>query len=48
MDELLSALDAASKRETPYLERLHGELDIPVIYVSHSLDEVARWPTSWC
>ncbi|HYR05404.1 MAG TPA: molybdenum ABC transporter ATP-binding protein, partial [Gallionella sp.] len=43
MDEPLSALDAASKRDIlPYLERLHGELDIPVIYVSHSLDEVAR------
>ncbi|MDO8813253.1 MAG: molybdenum ABC transporter ATP-binding protein [Gallionella sp.] len=43
MDEPLSALDAASKHEImPYLERLHGELDIPVIYVSHSLDEVAR------
>lgn len=43
MDEPLSALDTASKREIlPYLERLHGELDIPVIYVSHSLDEVAR------
>ncbi len=43
MDEPLSALDAASKRDIlPYLERLHGELDIPVIYVSHALDEVAR------
>ena len=43
MDEPLSALDAASKREIlPYLERLHGELEIPVIYVSHALDEVAR------
>jgi molybdate transport system ATP-binding protein len=43
MDEPLSALDATSKREIlPYLERLHSELDIPVIYVSHSLDEVAR------
>ena len=43
MDEPLSALDAASKREIfPYLERLHAELDIPVIYVSHALDEVAR------
>ncbi len=43
MDEPLSALDGASKREImPYLERLHGELDIPVIYVSHALDEVAR------
>jgi molybdate transport system ATP-binding protein len=43
MDEPLSALDTASKQDImPYLERLHGELDIPVIYVSHSLDEVAR------
>ncbi|WP_435628221.1 molybdenum ABC transporter ATP-binding protein [Candidatus Ferrigenium straubiae] len=43
MDEPLSALDAASKRDIlPYLERLHEELDIPVIYVSHALDEVAR------
>jgi molybdate transport system ATP-binding protein len=43
MDEPLSALDAASKRDIlPYLERLHAELDIPVIYVSHALDEVAR------
>jgi molybdate transport system ATP-binding protein len=43
MDEPLSALDAASKQEIlPYLERLHGELDIPIIYVSHILDEVAR------
>ena len=43
MDEPLSALDAASKREIlPYLERLHSKLDIPVLYVSHALDEVAR------
>ena len=43
MDEPLSSLDTASKQEIlPYLERLHGELDIPVLYVSHALDEVAR------
>ncbi|HSM98707.1 MAG TPA: molybdenum ABC transporter ATP-binding protein [Gallionella sp.] len=43
MDEPLAALDSASKQEIfHYLERLHGELDIPVLYVSHSLDEVAR------
>ncbi len=43
MDEPLSALDAASKLEIyPYLERLHSELDIPILYVSHALDEVAR------
>jgi molybdate transport system ATP-binding protein len=43
MDEPLSALDAGSKQEIlPYLERLHRELDIPVFYVSHAMDEVAR------
>ncbi len=43
MDEPLSALDTNSKQEIlPYLERLHRELKIPVLYVSHSLDEVAR------
>jgi molybdate transport system ATP-binding protein len=43
MDEPLSALDVNRKREImPYLESLHDELDIPVIYVSHSPDEVAR------
>ncbi|MBS0512439.1 MAG: molybdenum ABC transporter ATP-binding protein [Proteobacteria bacterium] len=43
MDEPLAALDLRLKREIlPYLERLHDELDIPVIYVSHSPEEVAR------
>ena len=43
MDEPLSALDSNSKQEIlPYLERLHRELDIPVFYVSHAMDEVAR------
>jgi len=43
MDEPLAALDLARKQEIlPYLERLHEELDIPVLYVSHSPDEVAR------
>ena len=43
MDEPLSALDSNSKREIlPYLERLHRELNIPVLYVSHAMDEVAR------
>ena len=43
MDEPLAALDLARKQEImPYLESLHDELDIPVIYVSHSADEVAR------
>lgn len=43
MDEPLAALDGKRKAEIlPYLERLHDELDIPVLYVSHSPDEVAR------
>lgn len=43
MDEPLAALDWKRKLEIlPYLERLHGELSIPIIYVSHSPDEVAR------
>lgn len=43
MDEPLASLDMARKQDIlPYLERLHSELDIPVIYVSHSPQEVAR------
>ncbi len=43
LDEPLSALDAQRKAEVlPYLEKLHAELDIPMVYVSHALDEVAR------
>jgi len=43
MDEPLAALDSQRKSEIlPYLERLHDELEIPVLYVSHSQDEVAR------
>lgn len=43
MDEPLAALDSKRKGEIlPYLERLHDELDIPVLYVSHAQDEVAR------
>jgi molybdate transport system ATP-binding protein len=43
MDEPLAALDAQRKSEIlPYLQRLHDELEIPVLYVSHSQDEVAQ------
>ena len=43
MDEPLAALDIQRKAEVlPYLERLHTELNIPVLYVSHAPDEVAR------
>jgi molybdate transport system ATP-binding protein len=43
MDEPLSALDLKRRDEfLPYLERLHEALEIPVLYVSHMPDEVAR------
>ncbi len=43
MDEPLAALDHQRKQEIlPYLERLHDALSIPVLYVSHAPDEVAR------
>lgn len=43
MDEPLAALDQSRKQELlPYIESLHQELDIPVIYVSHSHEELAR------
>ncbi len=43
MDEPLAALDVARKQEIlPYLERLHDQLAIPILYVSHQPDEVAR------
>jgi len=43
MDEPLAALDSQRKSEIlPYLERLHDQLEIPVLYVSHAQDEVAR------
>ncbi len=43
MDEPLAALDAPRKAELlPYLERIHNELAIPIVYISHAIDEVAR------
>ncbi|MFP8780664.1 molybdenum ABC transporter ATP-binding protein [Hydrogenophaga sp. RWCD_12] len=43
MDEPLAALDAARKAEIlPWLEQLHEALDLPVVYVTHAADEVAR------
>lgn len=43
MDEPLAALDEPRKDEIlPYLERLRDHAKVPIIYVSHSLGEVAR------
>nr|WP_183410114.1 molybdenum ABC transporter ATP-binding protein [Litorivivens lipolytica] len=43
LDEPLAALDTSRREEIlPYLERLHEEFEAPVLYVSHSLDEITR------
>jgi len=43
LDEPLAALDMFRKQEIlPYLESLHKEFKIPLLYVSHSREEVAR------
>ncbi|MEP3275939.1 MAG: molybdenum ABC transporter ATP-binding protein [Stappiaceae bacterium] len=43
MDEPLASLDAARKEEIlPYLDRLCREAKIPIVYVSHAIEEVVR------
>lgn len=43
LDEPLAALDAQRRQEIlPYLEKLRDEARLPMLYVSHALDEVAR------
>jgi len=43
MDEPLAALDLKRKQEIlPYLDKLQATLEIPVLYVTHSPDEVVR------
>ncbi len=43
MDEPLASLDIERKQEVlPFIHQLHNKLDIPVIYVSHSLQEVLQ------
>lgn len=43
MDEPLAALDEARKADLlPYVERLRDEMRLPIVYVSHSVEEVAR------
>jgi molybdate transport system ATP-binding protein len=47
MDEPLAALDEARKAEIlPYIEALRDEMGLPIMYVSHSLPEVARLATT--
>jgi molybdate transport system ATP-binding protein len=43
LDEPLASLDVARRKEVlPWLERLHQELRIPILYVTHSMDELVR------
>jgi len=43
MDEPLASLDNARKHEIlPYLERLRSSFNIPILYVSHAVDEIVR------
>ena len=47
MDEPLAALDEERKSEIlPYIERLRDESRVPIVYVSHSVPEVARLATA--
>lgn len=43
MDEPLAAIDQTRRSEIlPYLDRLRSEMRVPIVYVSHSVDEIAR------
>ncbi|MFT5709337.1 MAG: molybdate transport system ATP-binding protein [Halioglobus sp.] len=43
MDEPLANLDHAAKSEClRYLQRLRAELDIPILYVSHDIEEISQ------
>jgi molybdate transport system ATP-binding protein len=43
MDEPLAALDQARKEDVlPFIERLRDDFEIPIVYVSHSMEEIVR------
>lgn len=43
MDEPLASLDRLRREDVmPFLDRLHAELALPILYVSHSIEEVSR------
>jgi molybdate transport system ATP-binding protein len=47
MDEPLSSLDVGRKREiVPHIEKLPSAFGVPVLYVTHNVDEVARLATN--
>jgi len=43
MDEPLASIDRARRGEIlPYLDRLKSEMRIPIVYISHAIEEIAR------
>lgn len=43
MDEPLSSLDPQRRRDIlPFIDALHHQLDLPIIYVSHNIDEITQ------
>jgi molybdate transport system ATP-binding protein len=43
LDEPLAAIDQARRAEIlPYLDRMRSEMNIPMVYISHAVEEVAR------
>ncbi|HUD51974.1 TOBE domain-containing protein, partial [Parvibaculum sp.] len=43
MDEPLASLDIRRRREImPFLDALHRRLDLPILFVSHNIDEIVR------
>ena len=43
MDEPLASLDVSHKNEIlPFVERLRDEVGLPIVYVSHAMEEVVR------
>lgn len=43
MDEPLASLDIRRRREImPFIEVLHRRLDLPILFVSHNIDEIVR------
>lgn len=43
LDEPMAALDSARRQEImPWLEKLRSELSLPMLYVTHSVDELSR------
>lgn len=43
MDEPLAALDQSRKREVlRYIARLHEEINVPIVYVTHAVEEIVQ------